>query len=236
LLSYIYFIRHAQAGSRDNYDVLSDLGKQQAERLGEYLKAQGIQLTAAYSGTMRRQQHTAEIVCDKLTGRTKPVVTVDREWNEFSLAAVYRSLVPRLLDEAVGFKRDYEEMQEVLAREPHAVGGAIGRCDLAVIRAWMERRYPDFEGESWEAFKARIVSRIERLLTHNGEAVAVFTSATPIAILTGSAMGLTDDRIINVGGVLYNSGVTTMRLGTGGLRLFTLNATPHLPDSLRTFR
>ena len=236
-MSYIYFIRHAQAGSRDNYDLLSDLGRQQAERLGEYLSAQGVRFTAVYSGTMRRQKHTAEIVCEKLeSAGAGPTMTPDEEWNEFSLAAVYRCLLPRLVQDCEDFARDYEEMQGVLSREPHAVGGAIGRCDLAVIKAWMERRYLDYDGESWEAFKSRIVSRIERLSAHNGEAVAVFTSATPIAILTGAAMGLTDERIISVGGVLYNSGITTMRLGSGGLRLFTLNSTPHLPDTLRTLR
>ena len=34
-MSLIYLIRHAQAGSRDNYDVLSELGHEQARLLGE---------------------------------------------------------------------------------------------------------------------------------------------------------------------------------------------------------
>ncbi len=65
-MTEIYLIRHAQAGSRDNYDVLSELGEEQARKLGEYLAAQRIELTAVYSGTMRRQRETAEIVCRAL--------------------------------------------------------------------------------------------------------------------------------------------------------------------------
>ena len=49
-MGYIYLIRHAQAGSRDNYDVLSELGREQARLLGEHLSQHGIELDAVYAG------------------------------------------------------------------------------------------------------------------------------------------------------------------------------------------
>lgn len=237
-MSDIIFIRHAQAGSRDNYDVLSDLGKNQATLLGEHLSSQQVRLAGAWSGTMRRQRETAEIVCGLLrrAGLDVPEITADSRLNEFSLAAVYQSFAKRMIVESPEFARDFEEMRARLEVEPHTTGGAVGRCDRAVINAWIQNRY-DHEGESWPAFRSRIGALIETLPRDNGrEAVAVFTSATPIAILTGIAMGLSDEKIVSVAGVLYNSGITAMRLSGVGLRLFTLNATPHLPDSLRTFR
>jgi broad specificity phosphatase PhoE len=238
-MTNVYFIRHAQAGSRDNYDILSDLGREQATLLGRHLGSQGVRLAAVYSGTMQRHVTTASLVCEALaTGEhTVPELVADAGWNEFSLAGVYARLLPRLREANSSFARDYAEMQEILAREPHAVGGAVARCDLAVINAWIECRFAGYDGESWADFKSRILSRIGGLTRHNsGEAIAVFTSATPIAILTGVAMGLSDEGIISVGGVLFNSGITTMMIRNEKLRLLTLNATPHLPDARRTFR
>jgi broad specificity phosphatase PhoE len=106
-----------------------------------------------------------------------------------------------------------------------------------MIRAWIENRYSDYSGESWSAFRSRVESIIPSTsLDGSRRTIAVVTSATPIAILTAVALGLSDEKMLSVLGLLYNSGVTTMRIQNGGLRLFTLNATPHLPDSIRTFR
>ena len=238
-LSTIYFIRHAQAGPRDNYDLLSELGCKQAQLLGEHLARRGVKLSAIYSGGMRRQIETAEIARSVLVGAklSPSEITTDERWNEFSLADVYRGIVQRMIDDDAEFARDFDEMKEALARDPHTTRGATGRCDIAIMRAWIESRYPDYEGESWAAFRARIAECASDLSNHNhDETVAVFTSATPIAIVTASALALAEEKLLSILGVLYNSNITTMRARNGELRLFTLNETPHLPDSLRTFR
>jgi broad specificity phosphatase PhoE len=238
-LSFIYFIRHAQAGSRDNYDVLSELGQQQARSLGDHLATEGIELEKIYSGSMRRQRHTAEIVCDSLTraGQGVPDIIADERWNEFSLLSVYRAIARRLMEESAEFARDVEEMQEAVRRDPHATTGATGRCDATVIRAWMENRYPDYEGESWAGFRARIGECAAQFSSlKNEEAVAIFTSATPIAIVAGAALGLTDEKLLSILGVIYNTSVTVMRARGDDLRLFAFNSISHLHSSIRTFR
>ena len=58
-MSNIYFIRHGQAGTRDLYDSLSELGRRQARLLGEHLVSQEIEFAAAYVGALARQQQTA---------------------------------------------------------------------------------------------------------------------------------------------------------------------------------
>lgn len=239
-MTYIYFMRHAQAGSRDNYDVLSELGQQQARRLGEYFLAQEVEFGAVYSGGMRRQRETAEIACDVLarSGISAPSVTTDLRWDEFSLISVYRALAKRMMKENGDFARDIAEMNQIIARDPHTTGGAVGRCDQAVIRAWIENRYPDYEGEPWSAFRARVQECAAGFCTNNEseKAIAVFTSATPIAIIAGAALGLTDEKLLSILGVIYNTSVTVMRARNGELRLFTFNATPHLAAKERTFR
>lgn len=238
-MGYIYLIRHAQAGSRDNYDVLSELGHQQARLLGRHLAEQGVELSAVYAGGMQRQRHTAEIACGVMTrqGISVPDVITDERWNEFSLISVYRAIAQRMIEESPEFERDYREMQDAIRRDPHTTGGATGRCDAAVVRAWMAARYDDYKGESWSAFRERIQSCGSRLAGNDSHsAIAVFTSATPVAILAAAALGLTDEKLLSILGVIYNSGITILRSREDDLRLFTFNSTPHLGAGQRTLR
>jgi len=60
-MSKILFIRHGQASfMKSDYDQLSELGQQQAHQLGLFFKKQRIQIHQAYSGTLLRQQQTAQ--------------------------------------------------------------------------------------------------------------------------------------------------------------------------------
>jgi len=242
-LSQIYLIRHAQAGTRDNYDQLSDLGQKQAVLLGEYLAAQRICPDMVFTGSMHRQKQTAEIALAALSNAEKRAdCTHTERWNEFSLASLYKAFVPRMLEESADFARDFAQMQDALRLDPHTTRGATGRCDAAIVRAWMTNRYPDYEGESWSAFRARIESHIPDLTNHGEDrtvedrTVLVFTSATPIVVLTAATLGLTDEKLLSLLGVIYNSSVTVMRAYNGSLRLFTYNSVPHLPAGMITLR
>ena len=238
-MGYIYLIRHAQAGSRDNYDVLSELGREQARRLGEHFVEQGIEIGAVYAGGMQRQRQTAEIASEVMAtrGLAVPDIITDERWNEFSLISVYRAIAQRMIEENPDFERDYREMQDAIRRDPHTTGGATGRCDAAVVRAWMADRYDDYKGEAWSSFRVRIQACGARLSSNNSDkAIAVFTSATPVAILTAEALGLTDEKLLSILGVIYNSGITILRPREYDLRLFTFNSTPHLAASQRTLR
>ena len=62
----MYLVRHGQAGTRDAYDSLSDLGKRQARLLGEHFVSQGIEFAAAFAGALSRQRQTGEAVSDRL--------------------------------------------------------------------------------------------------------------------------------------------------------------------------
>jgi broad specificity phosphatase PhoE len=250
-MGLVYLIRHAQAGPRENYDTLSPLGRRQAELVGDHLAQQGIAITSLYSGTMARQRQTADIVrsalsCEKDGGDGANEdaiesdlrrVEIDPRWDEFSLASVYRAICHRMIEESEQFRRDFAEMQEALKQDPHTTRGATGRCDAAIVRAWMENRYPDYTGESWREFRKRVESCIGDLSARHGEeSIAVFTSATPIAIFAGAALGLSDEKLLEILGVIYNTSISVFGIRNGAARLFSFNATPHLNGSLRTYR
>jgi broad specificity phosphatase PhoE len=111
------------------------------------------------------------------------------------------------------------------------------QCDTLVVRAWVDGRY-EVPGESWQAFRERISASIGTLSQFPpGEAVAVFSSATPIAVWVGMALGLNGRHVLRLAGVTYNAALTTMRVRESDLALFSFNGTPHLLEPhLRTFR
>jgi broad specificity phosphatase PhoE len=242
-LSSVYLIRHGQAGTRELYDALSDTGHEQARLLGEYLAAQGLRFSAVISGGLRRQRETAEqlAIAFRKAGLELPELTMDAQWNEFDLDSVYRGFSPFLCEEDPKFRREYEHMQAAIAASagsPHAeITRRSNDCDKTVVTAWVEGRHP-FDGESWVDFKKRINGCLQSVshLTA-GENAIVFTSATPIGILSASTLGVQDGRALYMAGVLQNSSISSLRVRGSEVRLFSFNGVPHLTDpAMRTFR
>jgi broad specificity phosphatase PhoE len=237
-LSQVYLVRHGQAGLRHNYDTLSQLGHHQAELLGEHLAAQGVRFTAIYAGALKRQQQTAEGVrkAYERAGVATPEVQSEPLWNEFDLDQVYRDLAPVLSEADPRFRAAYQEMRRQARDDASPIHRTWSPCDTAVVRAWVDGRHSS-RGESWTDFQGRVGRAMETLGGYqSGESVAVFTSATPIAISIGAAVGAANGRVMRLAGVMYNSAVSTVRLKDQDLTLYTFNGTAHLPPDLRTFR
>lgn len=242
-MSRIYLIRHGQAGTREAYDSLSNLGRQQARLLGEYFVSEGIHFRAAYSGTLARQELTAAEVKAAYVeaGVSFPEIVPDCGWNEFDLNGIYRSLAPRLCAEDPKFQREYEAMtaQARVAAEHH--NADVNRrwlpCDTRIVEAWIDGRH-SYDGESWREFQERVSGCRSRLGHAERDAnIVVFTSATPIGIWTALAMEVCDGRALRLAGVLHNTSCTVIRLRGDGLRLHSFNAIPHLNrPELRTYR
>lgn len=240
-MSNIYLVRHGQAGTRDSYDSLSELGRRQSRLLGEHFVSQGIRFSSAYTGALVRQQLTAAEVSRAYedAGLSFPRVLVDSGWDEFDLNRVYREIAPRLSEEDSAFRSDYEAMREQVAASAGAHGAEVHRrwrpCDAKVVEAWMKGCYQT-AGETWEQFRERVwVCRSKLGEAERDANVVVFTSATPTAVWAGLALGILDDRVRRLAAVLRNSSYTTLRLRGDELQLFTFNEAPHLTSTeLRT--
>ena len=159
-MSVLYLVRHGQAGTREHYDSLSDLGRRQAQLLGEHFQQQNLHFDAVYSGSLARQRATAKAT---LPGAE---VIVDPGWNEFDLAQVYAEYAPHLAAEDDDFRREYEEMQAAVVSSAGAHDAPVHRrwndCDKQIVRAWVESRYA-YSGETWPVFVARIHAALERV-------------------------------------------------------------------------
>jgi len=242
-LSTVYLIRHGQAGTRDSYDSLSELGQTQARLLGEYCVSQKLAFNTIIAGSLHRQQQTAQAAIQAYSAANLPVppIVTDPAWDEFDLTRVYREIAPQLCAEDHDFANDYAAMKEQIRASAGSASARIHRewhpCDSKVVQAWTSGRYYE-EGETWQQFHDRIAGRVARTREFpDNHLIAIFTSATPIGIWSGLAMDIFDQRSIRLAGVIQNSSFTVFRLRPETLRLFTFNATPHLLDpTLRTHR
>jgi broad specificity phosphatase PhoE len=244
-MSRIYLIRHGQAGTRQTYDSLSEVGKQQARLMGEYLVRNGVRFARVYSGDLTRQKQTAQQVIAAYTeqGLEFPAPIVDPGWNEFDLDHVYRQLAPVLCDEDEAFRREFEIMKAELESAGEKHDAEVHRrwtpSDLKIVQAWIQG-HPRYSGETWLAFHDRIRSR-QSVIAAGTEAgddhnIVVFTSATPIGIWAALGMDVEDHRAMRLAGVLYNASLTVIRLRENQMRLHMFNAVPHLPPELCTYR
>jgi broad specificity phosphatase PhoE len=242
-VSSIYLVRHGQAGTRDAYDRLSDLGKRQARLLGEYFAAQKLSFSSAYSGTMRRQQETAFAIQEAFrnAGAAFPEIVTRPQWDEFNLDDICREMAPLMCNDDPAFREQYEVMQrEVRSSGGNQDAGVHRRwlpCDSQVVNAWIAGKY-SYSGESWNDFRRRVAACGSELQNGTPKSnVIVFTSAMPVAIWTGLALEIADGRILRLAGVLHNASYSILRFKAGDLRLHTFNASPHLAtEELRTYR
>ena len=93
-MSKIYLFRHAQASlGSDNYDVLSSKGELQAAELGKYLCKKKFVFDKISVGTLRRQQHTIEIVSEEYnkSGIPIPIPKVLEDLNEHQATQAMKS-------------------------------------------------------------------------------------------------------------------------------------------------
>jgi len=61
-MTHVYLVRHGQASAGTNdYDRLSNTGIEQARLLGAFWKQNAFKVDAVFSGSLKRQQGTAEL-------------------------------------------------------------------------------------------------------------------------------------------------------------------------------
>ena len=238
-MSALYLIRHGQAGNRNDYDRLSELGHEQTQLLGKHLASQGVEFSAMYCGELRRQRETAANVIEQLQygGVRTPQLQIDPRWNEFDLSSVYSEIGPQVAATNEKFRQEFEEMMATWDDPNARFHRGHTELDFVVVRAWIEAAYP-YNGESFAAFTGRVQEGLMDLTRHAEEGhVAVFTSATPTGIAVATALEMPIVKSLRLAGVAYNASHSTLRIQPQGFTLFSFNNIPHLDEQrLRTFR
>ena len=229
----LYLIRHGQASYGEaDYDRLSPRGIEQAQAVGRWAAATGID--ALYAGPLRRQQQTAQHAREASDGQL-PAHDTLAELAEYPAYEMLQHLVPRLVAEDAQFE------QLTSAPTPRLLDQALN----TILRRWSRDEWTIDGVERIDAFVGRIRAGLDRVLRAQspGARLACVTSAGPIGVAVGLVFGIPAERMVRTSIVIRNASITELRFRSQNfdwqpdqLSLVAFNLTSHLPAELQTDR
>lgn len=223
----LLLVRHGQASfGGDDYDLLSDRGREQAEVVHRELRRREVEPAVLAGGTMRRQIETAAPwVADGGDLRS------DERWNEYDAAAVLAAAGE------VGASLERPEGSGALAENGSPSPAEFQKLLDGALAAWVADREP-VDGERWPEFRARVVAAAEAVIADlpRGGVGVVSTSGGPIAALCLEYLGLPDETFVSINRILVNGGITKLIAGASGVNVVSFNEQAHLEPGMVTYR
>ncbi|MDJ0839866.1 MAG: histidine phosphatase family protein [Acidobacteriota bacterium] len=222
-MSKLIVVRHGQASFHgDDYDQLSDVGREQSHALGSWWARLGIHWDHIFVGPRKRHRQTADAVAQAYTEAGIPLPE-------------FRS-IPEL-DEHQGT----EVVKHVMVGEregnnllPKGVsGGKAVRHYFhhfqTITRRWIEGEHDELGYEPWAAFRDRVRQGIAKMTDlGSGKTVAAFTSGGPVAVSAGLALNLSDLQILELSWNIRNAAFNEFLFSERGFSPVSFNALPHL--------
>jgi broad specificity phosphatase PhoE len=224
----VHLLRHAQASAgAEDYDELSALGYQQADKVGAYLVRHNVRFGAVYLGALKRHAQTLAAIRSNYESSSLPlpIPCVLPELNEYDFRSVLRA-----------YRDQFPDDHDVSA----------GRW-LVVLKsallAWARDQIQADDLESWAAFQIRVSNAAKRIASEcrheradNGQSseVLVVTSGGVISLIAQRALGFEDESVGSLNMALKNTALNEFRVTQNGWQLQSFNALPHLsaPDEL----
>lgn len=202
-MATIYLIRHGQASfGAANYDQLSELGKLQAQRTGEYLARAGVTFDAVYSGDLSRQKETCELACAQLGGDIPH--TVDPRFNEIRNDEQVKNLAPlvasenpaiaALMERGLDSSKDYQKMID------------------AVFNYWVRNDCSAHGIQSWADYSGLVRDALNNVMETQGggKTVGIFTSGGTIATMVAQVLGLTGEQTYQFYEPIFNCSISQL--------------------------
>jgi broad specificity phosphatase PhoE len=211
----VLLVRHGQASfGADDYDRLSDLGREQAASTGRWLRERGLRRPVAVHGSLRRQRDTALLALDAAGHRVSP--RVDPRWDEYDHIDLVRRYTAGHEAEGPQSSRAFQVLLD------------------AALTAWVE--HGDEGG--WPAFTTGVADALDELVgaLEPGQDAVVFTSAGVIAAACARLLGTGAAGVVALNRVAINGAVTMVAAGRTGLTLLTFNEHSHLDGGSVTYR
>ena len=216
----LYLVRHGQASfGAEDYDRLSDLGRQQSRRLGEYFARKGLRFDAVISGTLRRHLETLDGIRLGL-GDLATDMDVALPWpgiNEYDSAAVIAAVHPPPLQKPTSpesYRQHFRLLRDGLAQ-------------------WMAGAVQPRGMPSYAEFVAGVIGALDQVRSqHHGKNVLMVSSGGPISTAIGRVLGTPAETTIELNLRIRNSSVTEFAFTPKRHMLLTYNTLPHLdhPD------
>ncbi|WP_031465920.1 histidine phosphatase family protein [Sciscionella sediminilitoris] len=203
-MGVIYLVRHGQAAwGAEDYDVLSELGREQARLVGAELRRRGVAPQLTLSGTLRRQLDTAAEALPDLEARA------DQRWNEYDAAEIIRRYAG---EDAVWPAPSQELLEQSLGHW----GSETGPGTWYEFRQRIDDAMHELRGELGK-----------------GAAAVVFTSGGVISAVVASILGLDVRGFIALNRVTANASISKIVIGRSGANLLCFNDHAHFDGAGR---
>ncbi len=239
-MSTLVLVRHGQANFfSDDYDRLSAVGEAQARCLGEFWTSRGLAFDEVYTGTLRRQMRTAELVGEVYAqaGLPWPELVALTELNEYDSDGIVKELLPVLVERDERIKQlaeNYQRSDPGPERYKH-----FQRMFEAVMTEWVQGSIVVSGVESWRSFHDRVRRALQQITEGEagGRRIAVFSSGGPISIAVQLAMRAPESMALQLNWRIRNCSLSEIVFTRGRFTLDSFNAIPHLDDpGLWTYR
>ena len=203
----LWLVRHGQAAfATDDYDRLTDLGRQQAVWLGEHLRDLGIGFDRIAAGTLRRQQETARAVAGVLGGEVETVPGLE-EYDSDRLLEAHGYTAGQTGGHPDQRREHFQRLRAAL------MDWAAGHIEGA---------------ETWGAFDARVRAAIARLTEGDSGRVLAASSGGAIAMAVCQVLGIGPDKMVEFNLQARNTGITRLVFTKRTVYFNMFNAIPHL--------
>lgn len=205
-MSKITLIRHGQASfGAQNYDRLSDLGRQQAAAVGEYFLQHQIKFDRIIHGQMSRQVETAQIMARSKQHASE--LLQDKGADEFDsdqLLSYYLPILAASSDDY--YAKIYSQ------RKWFANGQDFEVIFRALLLLWQQDTNCPFE--SWLDFRQRVLSLFNRIETKfsGDKKIALVTSGGLISVAMQYILGFEDQTFTDMNLTINNASVTEIKL------------------------
>jgi broad specificity phosphatase PhoE len=211
----LYMVRHGQASfGADDYDQLSDLGRRQSVRLGEWFASRGIRFDGLIAGTLRRHKQTLEGILEGMNHAGEHL-SWDR-LNEYDAQAVIATVHPGKLEKPSSpemYRHHFRLLRDGLSK-------------------WMAGEAQPEGMPSYEHFVAGVAGALDHVrANHYGQNVLMVTSGGPIATAVGHVLGTSPATIIELNLRIRNTSITEFAFTPKRQMLVMYNAIPHLDDA-----
>ena len=219
-MSVVLLVRHANASfGLGSYDRLSDQGKAQARQPAATLVDRRLPIERIISGSLQRQQETAELLSAALGGRP---VAVDPRWDEYDHMPLIARVKPM-------YRRQWV-MTADLARTGNP-GQRLQEVLDTALTAWADdptgARAPDHDVETFDIYRERVRAALDDAAAHDGTTLVV-SSAGSIAAAAAPLLGVEPGGWPALQRVMVNTSVTKVVRGQRGITLISFNEHGHL--------
>ncbi len=209
----LYLVRHGQASfGADDYDQLSERGRQQAERLGAYWRERGLRFDTVLAGTLRRHTQTLAGISAGLGGAAPEALALP-QLNEYDSLALIQCVHPAPLP-APATPELYRQHFRLL-------------CDA--LAQWMAGTISPAGMPAWEQFRSGVRGVLDQVRQqHAGGNVLLVSSGGPISAAIGEVLSTPPEVTIALNMRIRNSAVTEFSVSPKRLMLQTFNSLAHL--------